>query len=136
MTISKDDISVKILDSVRIDRWLWAVRICKTRSVASSFCERLKVKVDGSLAKPSRKIKPQQIVQIKKDRIEWQYKVLKCIENRVGAKEAVLCKEDLTPQDQLELRDLVRRGRAPSRPKGMGRPTKKDRRDIDKLLDH
>ncbi|MFT5387183.1 MAG: ribosome-associated heat shock protein Hsp15 [Candidatus Omnitrophota bacterium] len=125
---------LKEFESVRIDKWLWAVRICKTRVVASDGCKRDKVKIDGQLAKPSREVRKDQIVSLQRDGIVWQYQVLKCIEKRVSAKIAAECKLDITPEEDVKKFKLVKSQRMPSRPQGMGRPTKKDRREFDKLF--
>lgn len=120
-------------ESVRIDKWLWAVRVCKTRAQATDLCERGRVKIDDNPAKPSRKVRAQQIVKVRGDGIERQYQVLQCIEKRVGAPEAAACKLDLTPQEDLDRLSAIRKGGVPFREKGAGRPTKRDRRMIDKL---
>lgn len=122
-----------ILDKVRIDKWLWAVRICKTRKEAMDLCKRGRVTVDGQPIKPSREVRAGQIVVVKRDGVDWTYTVLQCIEKRVGAKIAVTCKENITPQDQIDKMKVAKSGWVPRRPKGMGRPTKKDRRDFDRL---
>jgi ribosome-associated heat shock protein Hsp15 len=121
-------------ETVRVDRWLWAVRICKTRSRAADLCGRGRVLVDGQPVKPSRPVKPGQVVGLKKDGILWQYGVLRCVGQRVGAPAAALCREDRTPAEDIEKSQAIRRGRSPARPPGMGRPTKKDRRDLDNFL--
>jgi ribosome-associated heat shock protein Hsp15 len=121
------------LESVRVDKWLWAVRICKTRVIATDLCKRQKVFVDGQKTKPSREIKAGQMITVRRDGIDWQYQVLKCIEKRVGAKIALECRKDLTPQEQLDKLKVIKSGWVPRRDKGAGRPTKKDRRDIDRL---
>lgn len=123
------------IDSVRIDRWLWAVRICKTRSIATDLCKRQRVSVDGQDVKPSREVRVGQTVILKRDSISWQYKVLKCITNRVGAKLAIECKEDLTPQEEIDKLKMIKSGWTPRRAKGEGRPTKKERRALDTLFD-
>lgn len=123
-----------ILDAVRIDKWLWAVRICKTRKDAMDLCKRQRVLVEGQVVKPSREVRPGQTVVLKRDGVDWTYEILQCIEKRVGAKLAVLCKNDVTPEDQLEKRALAKASWVPRRPKGMGRPTKKDRRDMDRVI--
>lgn len=127
---------VKELDSVRIDKWLWAVRICKTRQVAMDLCKRQNVRIDGQYCKPSREVKIGQLVTVKKEGIDWQYRVLKCIDKRVGAKVAVDCKEDETSQEDKKKIQVIRQQWVPRRPKGMGRPTKKDRRDYEKLHEY
>ena len=75
------------LHSIRIDRWLWAVRICKTRVIATDLCKRSRVSIDQQKIKPSREVKTGQLVSVKRDGIIYQYRVLKCIEKRVGAKD-------------------------------------------------
>ncbi|MCA9394691.1 MAG: RNA-binding S4 domain-containing protein [Candidatus Omnitrophica bacterium] len=118
---------------IRLDKWLWAVRICKTRAAATDLCKRQRVSVDGQNAKPSREIREGNLITVKRDGIDWQYKVLKCIDKRVGAKIAAECREDLTPKEDLKRLKEVKSSWTPRRPKGEGRPTKKDRRDLDKL---
>ena len=126
---------LKNLESIRLDRWLWAVRICKTRPKAHDLCKRQRVSIDGQHAKPSRDIRVGQIVTLKREGIQWRYKVLKCIGNRVGAKVAVECKEDLTSQEELDKLKMVRSAWTPVRDKGSGRPTKKERRALEKYID-
>lgn len=120
-------------ENIRLDKWLWAVRIAKTRSVATDLCKRQRVSVDGQTAKPSREVREGQLITVRRDGIDWQYKVLKCIDKRVGAKIAAECREDLTPEEDLQRLKEVKAGWTPRRAKGEGRPTKKDRRAIDKL---
>lgn len=122
-------------EKVRLDKWLWAVRICKTRAAATDLCKRQRVSVDGQAAKPSREVRAGQLITVKRDGIDWQYKVLQCIDKRVGAKIAAECRADLTPQEDLQRLKEVKSGWTPRREKGEGRPTKKDRRAIDKLHD-
>lgn len=120
-------------DSTRIDKWLWAVRICKTRSQAADLCARGRVRIDGSPAKPSRRVTAGQMVKLRRDGVEYRFKVLQCIEKRVGAPAAAGCKEDVTPKEELERLSGARRGGVPRREPGAGRPTKRDRRKIDRL---
>lgn len=122
-----------ILPSVRVDKWLWAVRICKTRKAATELCKQHKVLVDGNLVKPSREIRPGQVVVVKRDGIEWQYRVVRCLDKRVSAPLASGHREDITPQETLERLKMIKRDVMPRRPKGAGRPTKKERRDLEKL---
>ena len=119
---------------VRIDKWLWAARICKTREIAADLCKGHKVSIDGQPVKPSRDVREGQVITIRKDGIDWQYRVLKCIEKRVGAPLAAECREDLTSEDELNKLRVIKGGLLPRRPKGEGRPTKKDRRSLDRLL--
>jgi len=121
--------------SVRIDCWLWAVRICKTRPAAANLCKRQRVSIDGQQVKPSRAVQVGQIISLKRDGITWQYQVLRCIRNRVGAKLAVECKKDLTPQEEIDKLNQAKSGWTPRREKGEGRPTKKERRALDSLFD-
>ncbi|MEW5896053.1 MAG: RNA-binding S4 domain-containing protein [Candidatus Omnitrophota bacterium] len=117
----------------RIDKWLWAVRVCKTRTQASDLCERGKVRIDGALVKASHKVKEGQLVTVKQAGVAYQFKVIRCIDKRVGAPIASECKEDVTPKEEMERLFKVRRSAIPSRDPGAGRPTKRDRRKIDKL---
>jgi len=123
------------LESVRIDRWLWAVRICKTRSAATDLCKRQRVSINGQKVKPSREVRFGQLVSVKREGISQQYRVLKCIEKRVGAKVAVDCMKDETSQEEILKMKTIKGVWTPSRDKGAGRPTKKERRAIDKLYD-
>jgi ribosome-associated heat shock protein Hsp15 len=120
--------------SVRLDKWLWAVRVFKTRSLASNACRHGHVSIAGLPAKPSREVRIHQIVIVRKDNMTRQYKVLQLLDQRVGAPKAREYVEDQTPPSELA------KAREPNfrpfffRPKGSGRPTKKERRDIDSFL--
>ena len=123
------------MGEVRIDKFLWAVRVFKTRSEAAEACKGGKVKVGEANAKPSRSVQVSDVIHVRKGAVNYSYKVLQPVENRVGAKlvdEFVL---NLTPEAELE------KLRAPvetfflSRDRGAGRPTKKDRREIEQLWD-
>jgi len=126
--------SADSVESIRVDKWLWAVRVCKTRQIATDLCQREKVLVDGQRVKPSRDVRPGQVVTVKKDGIEYQYRVIKRVGKRVGAPEAAGCREDITPKEALEKLKMIRSSWTPRRPKGAGRPTKKERRDLRKAL--
>lgn len=122
-----------MVQKIRIDKWLWAVRIFKTRTKASKACDEGKVKILDEKIKSSYKLSINEIVNV---RVNYQYrtfKVLKIIEKRVGAVLAAECFEDLTPPEELEKMNL-KSVFLPSafRKRGDGRPTKKDRREIDK----
>ncbi|MCD4779272.1 MAG: RNA-binding S4 domain-containing protein [Candidatus Omnitrophica bacterium] len=125
---------INFLQSVRIDKWLWAVRVCKTRKGAGDLCQRGKVFLDQQLAKPSREVKPGQVVGVNREGIHWVYRVLQCVDKRVGAVVAATCMEDLTPESEKERLRMIKGSWTPRRPKGMGRPTKKDRRTLDKFV--
>jgi len=124
------------INTVRIDKWLWAVRICKTRAMATDLCKRQKVTINGQYAKASREIHPGQTITIKKEGIEWKYKVIECIDKRVSAPLAAKCKNDITPDENLNQLKLIKTNWTPYRAKGSGRPTKKERRDLDKVMDN
>lgn len=121
------------LSSVRIDKWLWAVRISKTRKIAVELCKQHKVLLDGQPVKPSREVKQGNIVTVKKEGVEWLYEVLQCLDKRVGAPLSLEYKKDITPLETLERLKLIKRDLMPRRPKGAGRPTKKERRTLEKF---
>lgn len=120
--------------TVRIDKYLWSVRVFKTRTLATEACKRGKVTVDEMPAKPSRTVSEGDVIQVRKAPVTYSYKVLDPIENRVGARIVHNFVEDVTPGEELQKLDMqddffVRRDR------GAGRPTKKERRLLDDLLD-
>lgn len=114
----------------RIDKWLWAVRVYKTRSQASEACRTGKVKVDGQSVKPSREVHPGMFIQLHWGPIERTIKVKALLKNRVGAKLVEQYMEDLTPEEDYKTLEMIRK-RTGTRPRGTGRPTKKERRDLD-----
>ncbi len=122
-------------DSVRIDKYLWAIRVFKTRGDATDACKGNKVRVGGSPAKPSKEVKPGEIIEIQKGTVRYSYRVIRLLENRVGAQLVPDYAENLTPQSELD------KLRAPvetffiRRDRGSGRPTKKDRRAMEHLWD-
>ncbi len=122
--------------SVRIDKWLWAVRVFKTRSMASDACRSGKVLIGGQEVKPSREVKIEDVVKV---RINPQFTrtlvVLKSLSNRVGAKLVPEFANDITPPEEFEKLKLINEMNAEKRDRGIGRPTKKERRMIDKLKD-
>lgn len=118
-------------NEVRIDKWLWAVRIFKTRTVASDAIKMGRVSIGGQKVKPSRTVKVGEIIDVKKPPITYSFKVLALAENRMGAKLVPGFMENVTRPEQLELLEMNRISGFRDRAKGLGRPTKKDRRDID-----
>ncbi len=118
-------------DSLRIDKWLWAVRVFKTRTLASEACKHGRVKINGTHVKASKEVKIGDIVIIDLNPVEKTFKVLEILKNRVSAKLVSDFAEDLTPQENYEKADIIRKTKLIYRPKGLGRPTKKDRRDIE-----
>jgi ribosome-associated heat shock protein Hsp15 len=118
-------------EGVRIDKWLWAVRIFKTRSIAIEEINKNRVLINGYPVKPSRLITIGEELEVKKPPIIRSYKVLGLIDKRVGAKLAPQYVEDITPVEELNKLELARYNRSGVRDKGSGRPTKKERRDLD-----
>jgi ribosome-associated heat shock protein Hsp15 len=121
------------MDTVRIDKWLWAVRLFKTRSQASDACRGGRIKMAGQNVKPSREISTGDIIEVQDGIIRKTLKVLKPAKNRVGAKLVPELAEDLTPGEEYEKLDMLRQLNYEKRDRGVGRPTKKDRREINRL---
>ena len=115
----------------RIDKWLWAVRVFKTRTIAAEACKKGRVSINGSQVKPARMVKPGDVKKKKKSPITYSFKVLQAIEKRVGAKIVSEFMENVTTPDQYELLEMSKISGFVGRAKGTGRPTKKDRRDLD-----
>ena len=118
----------------RIDKWLWAARIFKTRTIAAEACKKGRVSINGAQAKPSRMIKPGDVVNVKKSPITYSFKVLQAIEKRVGAKLVPEIMENVTSPEQYELLEMSRISGFIDRARGTGRPTKKDRRSLDEFF--
>ncbi len=118
------------MNEVRIDKWLWATRIFKTRSIATAACKLGRVTIDGVNAKPSRMIKVGDKVSVRKPPITYTFQVLGLIQNRVGAKLVQQYLKNITSRDQLELLEMVKIDGFVKRQRGLGRPTKKEGRDI------
>ncbi len=121
--------------SVRIDKFLWAVRIFKTRSLASNACRMGRILIGNIPVKPSRLIDSDQVLTIKKPPVTYKFKVLEPVEKRVSAKLTPRYIEDLTSEDEKRKIEVRTSGAVIHREKGTGRPTKKDRRLIDRLQD-
>jgi len=122
-------------ETIRIDKWLWAIRIYKTRSLASEACRAGKVKISGITVKPSREIKAGDIIVINLSPLIKTVEVLEPIKNRVGAKLVPQFANDLTPQEEYDKVKLINEMNFERRDRGSGRPTKKQRRLIDYLKD-
>lgn len=120
-------------EGIRIDKWLWAVRIFKTRSQASEACKSGKVKIDDVGVKPSREIKLEDRVSIQIGPLVKTVKVVGLLKNRVGAKLVENYLNDLTPQDEYDKIKLTKETNYEYRQRGVGRPTKKERRIIEQL---
>ncbi|MFV0521011.1 MAG: RNA-binding S4 domain-containing protein [Mangrovibacterium sp.] len=122
-------------EQVRIDKWLWAVRIFKTRSIATEACKKGRIFVDDKQVKPSRMVKVGETVSVRKPPITYQFRVQGLIEKRVGAKLVENYLKNITSASELELLEMQKRMGFMQRDRGAGRPTKKDRRDIDSFFD-
>ena len=114
------------MSEARIDKWMWAVRIFKTRTIAAEACKKSRISINGALAKAARTVKPGDIIQVRKP-------VLQAIEKRVGAKLVAEMMENVTTPDQYELLEMSRVSGFVDRAKGAGRPTKKDRRSMEEF---
>ncbi len=120
---------------MRIDKYLWCTRYYKTRNIASTAVKKGQVKVNGAAVKPSREVYPMDKIVVRKDQIDYQLTVLDIPESRVGAKLVDIYRKDTTPKEAFEHNELLTFAKTHYRKKGLGRPTKKDRRDIDDYLD-
>ena len=122
-------------ETARIDKWLWAARIFKTRSIAADACKNGRITINGINVKPSRTIKCGEVVCVKKPPITYSFKVIDCIEKRVGAKMLPAVLENVTDPKQYELLEMSRISGFIDRARGTGRPTKKDRRALDGFIE-
>jgi len=120
---------------MRIDKYLWHTRYFKTRNIATTACKKGQVKINGQVAKPSREVYPTDEIIVRKNQINHQCMVLDIPKNRVGAKLVDIYRKDTTPKEAFENEELLKYSKSYYRKKGMGRPTKKDRREIDDYLD-
>lgn len=121
-------------EPIRIDKFLWAVRVFKTRSESAEECKKGKVKINGIEAKPSREVRVGETIAIRKLAVVYSYKVLQLVSNRQPSKNVPLYVENITPQEELDKLNVKHETIFVSRERGAGRPTKKERRDIDKLM--
>ena len=122
------------MEEARIDKWLWAARIFKTRSIAADACKNGRVTIGGVSVKPSHVVKAGETVSVRKPPVTYSFRILKTIEQRVGAKLLPEVYENVTPADQYELLEMSRISGFVDRARGTGRPTKKDRRAMDAFL--
>ena len=118
---------------LRIDKWLWAVRIFKTRSMATNACKKGRVLIDDQQVKPSQQVKVGSIVTVKKKPVFFKYKVLGLLAKRQSAKIAREYLEDITPEKEMKKLEVQKQVIQEHRPRGHGRPTKKERRELDKF---
>lgn len=119
---------------MRIDKYLWSIRFFKTRTIASTACKKGQVRVNDQVVKPAREIYPSDQIIVRKDQINHQLTVLDLPTSRVGAKLVDIYRKDTTPKEVFEKNELLQYSKAYYRKKGMGRPTKKDRREIEGYL--
>lgn len=120
---------------MRIDKFLWSTRYFKTRNQASEACKKGHIKVNDAVIKPSRDVYPGDKLTVRKDQVNYELLILDLPPGRVGAKLVDIYRKDTTPQEAFEHSELLKYSKEYYRKKGTGRPTKKDRRDIDDYLD-
>ena len=119
----------------RIDKWLWAARIYKTRTLATDACKNGRITINGAQVKPSRTVKAGDTVGVRKPPVTYSFRVIQTIEKRVGAKLLPDILENVTPPEQYEILEMSRISGFIDRARGMGRPTKKDRRAMDAFVE-
>jgi ribosome-associated heat shock protein Hsp15 len=122
-------------DDVRVDKWLWAVRIYKTRSQATEACRKGHVSIGNLPVKPSRSVHIGEVVKVRKSPVVRSFKVHAIAEKRMSAKLTEDYLEDITPPEELEIQEMQKNMRWITRDRGTGRPTKKDRRELDDFFD-
>lgn len=120
---------------MRIDKFLWSTRYFKTRNIATTACKKGHAKINDQTVKPSREVYPMDKVILRKNQIDYTFTVLDIPPNRVGAKLVDIYRKDTTPKEAFEHNELLQYSKDYYRKKGIGRPTKKDRRDIDDYLE-
>mgnify|MGYP000309909800 CR=1 FL=1 len=118
---------------VRIDKWIWAVRIFKTRTIAAEACKKGRVMINDVVVKPSRTVKVGDTVKVRKPPITYSFRVLALTENRLGAKLVPDYMENITPKSELDMLDIVRIAGFVDRRKGLGRPTKREGRQLEEF---
>ena len=126
---------LQFMNEVRIDKWMWATRIFKTRTIAAEACKKNTVMINGVNVKPSRMIKVGEVIQVRKPPITFSFKVLDLTERRMGAKLVPDYLENVTTPDQYEILEMNRISGFVDRARGLGRPTKKDRRELEQFTD-
>ncbi|MBJ7883050.1 RNA-binding S4 domain-containing protein [Gelidibacter salicanalis] len=120
---------------MRIDKFLWCVRYYKTRTIATEACKKGHIKINGQVAKPSREVFATDKIELRKNQINYQLTVLDIPPSRLGAKLVDIYIKDTTPKEAFEAQEFLKYSKDYYRKKGVGRPTKKDRRDIDEFKD-
>ncbi len=120
---------------MRVDKYLWSVRYYKTRSIATRACKKGAIKVNGDVVKPSRDVFPTDKIGVRKNQINYTLEVLDLPKSRLGAKLVDMYRKDTTPKEAFEGQDMLQYSKKYYRQKGSGRPTKKDRRDLEDFTD-
>lgn len=129
------EVNKEIQPVMRIDKFLWSTRYFKTRNIATTACKKGHVKINGLTAKPGREVFPMDQIVLRKNQIDYKFTVLDVPPSRVGAKLVDIYRKDTTPKEAFEHNELLQYSKDYYRKKGIGRPTKKDRRDIDDYLE-
>ncbi|WP_353779546.1 S4 domain-containing protein [Winogradskyella sp. 3972H.M.0a.05] len=120
---------------MRVDKFLWCVRYFKTRNMATEACKKGQVRVNDAVTKPGKEVYPMDKVMVRKNQINYEFTINDIPKNRVGAKLVDIYRTDTTPKEAFEALELLKYSKDYYRKKGTGRPTKKDRRDIDDFYD-
>lgn len=120
---------------MRIDKYLWCTRYYKTRNIATTACKKGQVKVNDQVVKPSREVYPTDVIELRKNQINYKLVVNNIPPNRVGAKLVDIYRTDVTPKEEFKTQEILKYSKDYYRKKGTGRPTKKDRRDIEDFYD-
>ena len=123
------------MPEVRVDKWLWAVRVFKTRSIATEACKKGRVMLGDTPVKPSRTLKPGDVVKVRKPPVTYSSRVLPLTQNRLGTKLVPEYMENVTPQSELHLLDMVKISGFVDRRKGLGRPTKREGRELSRFTE-
>lgn len=118
------------MNEVRVDKWLWAMRVFKTRTIATDACKKGRVLMGGVAVKPSRTVKPGDVIDVRRPPVTYSFRVKAVTQNRLGAKLVPDYMENITPQSELDLLDVVRITGFIDRRKGLGRPTKREGREL------
>ena len=123
------------MDEVRIDKWMWATRIFKTRTIAADACKKNRVMIGGVNMKPSRMVKVGDVIQVRKPPITYSFEVLALTDRLMGAKLVPNYLKNVTTPDQYEILEMNKISGFVNRAKGLGRPTKKDRRELEQFTE-
>ena len=120
---------------MRIDKYLWSIRVYKTRTIAADACKKNRVSIGDNTVKSSRDVKINDTIRVRKNQINYEYKVLDIPKSRVGAKLVADYSVDVTPKEEIDKLELIKYSSNHYRDRGTGRPTKRDRRDLDSYFE-